>query len=62
MIKLITSGESHGEYMVGILEGIPRGLKIDLDFIKERLLLRRKGFGRSERMIIESDFLKFSVE
>lgn len=55
MIKLTTAGESHGEYMVGILQGVPSGLKIDFDFIKEKLFLRRKGFGRSERMNIEKD-------
>lgn len=55
MIKLTTAGESHGEYMVGILEGIPSGLKIDFDFIKEKLFLRRKSFGRSDRMKIEID-------
>lgn len=59
MIKLTTSGESHGEYLVGILEGIPSKLKIDKDFIKEKLRLRRFGYGRSERMKIESDEFEF---
>jgi len=55
LIRLITSGESHGEYMVGILEGIPAGLEIDKDLIKNRLALRRLSYGRSERMEIEED-------
>ena len=28
-IKFLTSGESHGELLMGILEGIPSNLKID---------------------------------
>ncbi len=59
MIRFITSGESHGEYLVGILEGIPSKLKIDKNFIKEKLKLRRVGYGRSERMKIEEDEFEF---
>lgn len=55
MIKLTTSGESHGRYIIGILEGIPSNLKLDIDKIKFNLNLRRKGYGRSERMEIEED-------
>ncbi len=58
MIKLTTSGESHGEYLVGILEGIPSKLKIDREFIKEKLRLRREGYGRSDRMKIEEDLFE----
>ncbi|MGQ9845416.1 MAG: chorismate synthase [Caldisericia bacterium] len=55
MIKLITSGESHGKYLVGILEGIPSNLRLDVEKVRFNLNLRRKGYGRSERMEIEDD-------
>lgn len=55
MIKLTTSGESHGKYLVGILEGIPSNLKLDIEKVRFNLNLRRKGYGRSERMEIEDD-------
>lgn len=59
MIRLTTAGESHGEYIVGILEGIPSHLKINIDFINKKLYLRKKGYGRSERMKFEED--KFEI-
>ncbi|MGB9842951.1 MAG: chorismate synthase [Caldisericia bacterium] len=59
MIEFKTSGESHGEYIVGILSGIPSKLKINREFIKEKLRLRREGYGRSERMKIEEDEFEF---
>jgi chorismate synthase len=55
MIRFLTSGESHGEQLTGIVEGIPANLEIDLDFINNELKRRQKGFGRSERMSIEMD-------
>ena len=35
MLHYLTSGESHGKYLAAILEGMPSGLEIDLDFICE---------------------------
>ncbi len=55
MIKLITSGESHGKALSAIIEGLPAGLKIDTKFIDKELTRRQKGYGRGERMKIESD-------
>lgn len=55
MIRFLTSGESHGVQLTGIVEGIPANLEIDLDFINNELKRRQKGFGRSERMSIEMD-------
>ena len=28
-MRILTAGESHGEYNVSILEGFPKGVKID---------------------------------
>ena len=33
MLRWYTAGESHGPGLVGILEGIPAGFKINIDFI-----------------------------
>jgi chorismate synthase len=55
MIRLITSGESHGKALSVIIEGMPAGLAIDPKFINNELSRRQKGYGRGGRMQIESD-------
>ena len=55
-IKFTTAGESHGEMLIGILEGIPSNLSVDSLYIHEHLKRRMTGFGRGARMKIESDF------
>ncbi|SHG66891.1 chorismate synthase [Thermosyntropha lipolytica DSM 11003] len=55
MLKLITSGESHGKGLVGIIEGMPAGLKVDEGYINNELTRRQKGYGRGGRMSIEKD-------
>lgn len=42
-LKLTSFGESHGTAIGGILDGVPAGLKIDLDLIKKDLERRRPG-------------------
>ncbi len=48
-------GDSHGPFMMGLIEGIPAGLTIDKETIDAELRRRQKGYGRGERMHIESD-------
>jgi len=55
MLRFLTAGESHGEALVGILEGMPSGLKVDTSFIDKELKRRQQGYGRGERMKIEKD-------
>ncbi|MDD5097300.1 MAG: chorismate synthase [Candidatus Omnitrophica bacterium] len=55
MLRCLTAGESHGEGIVAILEGMPAGLKLDLEYINKQLQRRQKGFGRGKRMQIEND-------
>jgi len=57
-IKFLTAGESHGELLMGILEGIPSNLEIDETYIHKQLQRRQLGFGRGKRMKIESDYAK----
>jgi chorismate synthase len=55
MLRYLTAGESHGQALVAIVEGIPAGLKIDPSFISKRLASRQSGYGRGGRMKIEQD-------
>ncbi len=54
-IRFLTSGESHGRALVGILEGIPSGFSISTEDIDRELKRRQAGHGRGGRMKIESD-------
>jgi chorismate synthase len=55
MLRFLTAGESHGPALIGIVEGLPAGLRIDLDAIHRDLARRQIGVGRSARMRIEND-------
>lgn len=55
MLRYLTAGESHGKGLVGILEGIPAGLKLSTDDIDRQLKRRQAGYGRGKRMEIEKD-------
>ncbi|AFM01271.1 chorismate synthase [Desulfitobacterium dehalogenans ATCC 51507] len=54
-MRYLTAGESHGLKLVGILEGVPSGAKIDKEKIDQALQERQKGPGRGGRMKIEKD-------
>ena len=58
MVRFTTAGESHGQGLVIILEGIPAGLPISEDYIGIHLGRRQKGYGRGGRMLIEQDRAK----
>lgn len=57
-IRFLTSGESHGQCLNGIIEGIPYGYELDFDFINSELAQRQEGVGRGGRMQIEKDTIK----
>ncbi len=52
-----TAGESHGPALVGVLEGLPAGLVLDLARVDAELARRQGGYGRGGRMRIERDTL-----
>ncbi len=54
-IRYLTAGESHGQGLVGILEGMPAGLEITEEEIAVDLNRRQMGHGRGGRMKIEKD-------
>lgn len=55
MLRHLTAGESHGEGILAILEGMPAGIKVDPAVINEELKRRQGGFGRGKRMRLEHD-------
>jgi chorismate synthase len=55
VLRLLTSGESHGPGLAAILEGIPAGLIVDLAEINAQLAKRQQGYGRGRRQTIEHD-------
>ena len=59
MIRYLTAGESHGPALVGIIDGIPAGLRLDVEAIDRRLAERQGGHGRGQRMKIEHDAVEF---
>ncbi len=55
MVRFFTAGESHGQGLVVIVEGVPAGLPLDEEFIARHLARRQRGYGRGGRMLIEQD-------
>lgn len=55
MIRYYTAGESHGQALVGIVEGVPAGLSLSSEYINHQLWRRQQGYGRGGRMRIETD-------
>lgn len=53
-----TAGESHGPALVGVLEGMPAGLALDLERVDRELARRQGGYGRSKRQRMERDRVK----
>jgi chorismate synthase len=57
VLRFLTAGESHGQGLVVILEGLPAGLSITVEQVQAELGRRRLGFGRGPRMRFEEDRL-----
>ncbi|MEK7372582.1 MAG: chorismate synthase, partial [candidate division NC10 bacterium] len=53
--RFLTAGESHGEALTAIIEGVPAGLLLSEADINEDLARRQRGYGRGGRMKIERD-------
>lgn len=54
-LRYFTAGESHGQCLIGVVEGLPAGLKLDRAAINRDLARRQQGYGRGGRMKIEAD-------
>lgn len=55
MLRWLTSGESHGKSLMGIIEGLPAGVELTTDHVQRALARRRLGYGRGARMKFEQD-------
>ncbi len=55
MLRFLTAGESHGQALVVIVEGLPAGLRVTVEDIGTELARRRLGYGRGPRMRFEQD-------
>ena len=55
MLRYLTAGESHGQALVVIVEGLPAGVKVTAEDIQAELGRRRLGYGRGPRQRFEQD-------
>ncbi len=53
--RFLTAGESHGEALTAVVDGVPAGLALSAADIDADLARRQKGYGRGGRMKIERD-------
>jgi chorismate synthase len=55
MLRFLTAGESHGQALVAIIDGVPAGLPLSAEDFAADLSRRQLGYGRGRRMAIERD-------
>ena len=55
LFKLTSFGESHGEAIGGVIDGMPAGISVDMEFIQSELDRRRPGQSRLTTARKESD-------
>ena len=60
MLRYLTAGESHGPGLVAVLEGMPAGVEVSLDELKQEQARRRWCYGRGGRASIEKDEIQIT--
>ncbi len=55
MLTYLTAGESHGPELVAVINGLPAGLRVNIEAVNHQLARRQSGYGRGGRMKIERD-------
>jgi chorismate synthase len=58
--RFLTAGESHGEGLTAIIDGVPAALPLTEADLNEDLARRQRGYGRGGRMKIERDQVHIS--
>jgi chorismate synthase len=58
VLRFLTAGESHGQALMVIVEGLPAGMPVTIEEIAGELARRRLGYGRGPRMRFERDELE----
>jgi chorismate synthase len=61
VFRFLTAGESHGEALTALIDGVPAGLPITDADIDADLARRQRGYGRGGRMKIERDRVHISA-
>lgn len=59
MLRFLSTGESHGQALIAVLDGFPAGMKLDIELLNKELQLRQQGYGRGARQKIETDTAEF---
>ena len=57
-LRYLTAGESHGQALLGIIEGIPAGIALDSAYLHAQAKRRKLGYGRGNRQNIETDEIR----
>ena len=60
MLRFLTAGESHGQELTAVLEGLPAGVEITTELVDAYLARRRLGYGRGARQKLEADALEIT--
>ena len=55
-IRFLTAGESHGQSLTVLLDGLPAGLSLSESYIGQQMSRRQLGYGRGGRQLIEKDW------
>src|SRR5258706_4668595 len=58
MLRFLTAGESHGPGLTVVVEGLPAGVPVHRARIDADLRRRQGGYGRGDRMKIETDMVE----
>lgn len=58
-MRFLSAGESHGPVQLAIVEGFPAGVPLRAEAIDAQLARRQQGYGRGQRMKIETDRVTF---
>ncbi len=59
MLRFLTAGESHGQALVVVVEGLPALIPVTIEQVGDELARRRLGYGRGPRMKFERDDIEF---
>lgn len=60
-LRLLTAGESHGPGLIGVLEGLPAGMRVSTRLVDRDLKRRQHGYGSGRRMLIERDRVRWTA-
>jgi chorismate synthase len=60
MLRWLTAGESHGQQLTAVLDGMPAGVAVQTSDVDGQLARRRLGHGRGARMSFEEDAVTLS--